>query len=236
VTRQQLVIRWFWSTLAIVTSLVWLHHLGVGDLASPPMSIDGITTWLEHTDTMVAAFAILRVIALCFGWYLLVVISLGSASRYFALPRMTSLFDRLTLPFARGMLGGIALLGVMSTPPSPPHAPDAMVELPAEPNDDRVTLHLVDEAPAPSPAPAPTPSPVVDTPPTDDHVWVVEPGESLWSIAASHLAEARGRSVSEQEIAPYWRQVVELNRARLVNPSDADLLFTGQTVELPAVG
>ena len=41
--------------------------------------------------------------------------------------------------------------------------------------------------------------------------------------------------MSEREIASYWRQVIELNRARLVNPHDADLLFTGQIIELPAI-
>lgn len=230
-TRAQFLTRWLASSAAIILTLAGLHQLGAGDLATPPLSLDGIATWLGHTDTIVVAFTLVRVVALCFGGYLLVVLSIGCTTRCLALPRMTSFIDRLTLPWARGLLGSVALLGVMASPPAPARSPNTMVEL-SDSIDETVTLHLVQEAPTSAPAP-PT---AAAAPASDDNVWVVEPGESFWLIARAHLTEVLGTSVTDQQVTPYWRQMIELNRSRLANPDDADLLFTGQTVELPAVG
>lgn len=236
--RSQLVTRWIGSMAAIALGLAWLHRLGTGDLDAPPLSLDGATSWLDHRDTAIAAFALLRLVALGFGWYLLVITAVGGAAQYLQFPRMTSVVDRLTFPFARGMLGSMALLGVMAAPPPvQPHAPDSMIELSSDPTSTTVlqdapatpghaTLHRLYE---PSVAPAPA------APRADANTWVIQHGESFWSIAAEHLADVNGRPVSEREVGSYWRQVVELNRSRLVNPNDADLLFTGQVIELPAV-
>ncbi|MEX1177437.1 MAG: hypothetical protein WEB09_03155 [Nitriliruptor sp.] len=61
----------------------------------------------------------------------------------------------------------------------------------------------------------------------------VAPGEHLWSIAAAHLAAHLGHAPSETEIAAHWERLVELNRDRLANPDDPDLIFPGQRFELP---
>jgi hypothetical protein len=64
---------------------------------------------------------------------------------------------------------------------------------------------------------------------------VIAPGEHLWSISAEHLAARAGRPVAQltpADIAPYWWRVVELNRSRL-RSGDANLLYPGETVELP---
>jgi hypothetical protein len=74
--------------------------------------------------------------------------------------------------------------------------------------------------------PAPAPAPPLDT-------WSVERGDHLWAIAASHLTEALGREPSDAEIVPYWRRLIERNRARLADPGQPDLLFVGQQIELP---
>lgn len=243
--RSRLITRWITSLAAIALSLAWLHRLGTGDLGAPPLSFDGLRAWLDHRDTTLAAFALVRLVALGFGWYLLVITAIGGAARYLELARLTSVVDRFTLPFARGLLGGMALLGVMASPPPlrPQPAPNSMVELPSDPTSTtststtsttaptaHATLHLLPNTPI---APAPAPAPV--TPDVDANTWVVEHGESLWSIAAGHLGDVRGHAVGEREVATYWRQVVELNRSRMANPRDPDLLFTGQVVELPAV-
>ena len=68
----------------------------------------------------------------------------------------------------------------------------------------------------------------------DDSTWIVEAGDHLWSIAERTLASAWARAVSDDEVAPYWRHVVEHNRARLADPSNPDLIFPGQTFLLPA--
>jgi hypothetical protein len=59
--------------------------------------------------------------------------------------------------------------------------------------------------------------------------------DGLLVAGAEHLTDVTGRQVSEQEVAAYWRRVVENNRDRLVSPTNPDLLFAGQILELPAV-
>jgi hypothetical protein len=223
--------RWIGSMAAISVGLVWLHFLGAGDLGAPPLSLDGAASWLEHRDTTIAAFALLRLVALVFGWYLLLITAIGGAARALRLRRITSVVDRFTFPFARGVLGGMALLGVTTAPPPvQPPTPDSMIELSTDA--DQATLRLLPDT---STAPTPEPQPAPAAPSADADVWVVQRGESFWSIAAEHLADVNGRPVNEREVGSYWRRVVELNRSRLVNPDDADLLFTGQEIELPAV-
>jgi hypothetical protein len=238
--EQQLVARWIGAMAAIALALMWLQVLGRGDLGGPPLSVHGAVAWLENRDAVTAAFALVRVVAFGFGWYLLLLTAIGGAARLLRLRRLSSVVERLTFPFARGLLGGMALLGVMATPPPvPPPTPDSMIEL-----EEHATLRLlpdgpVEPAPAPAPASAPTPEAAPAPTPASEEArsdaWVVQPGESFWSIAAEHLAEVNGGPVSDREVDSYWRQVVERNRSQLVNPSDVDLLFVGQEIELPAV-
>ena len=75
-------------------------------------------------------------------------------------------------------------------------------------------------------APPPTPVPATQT---------VQRGEHLWEIAEDTLETALGREVSDAEIDPYWREVVEHNRAHLPDPSNPNLLFSGHPVHLPAI-
>jgi len=78
--------------------------------------------------------------------------------------------------------------------------------------------------------PRPDPPPPSRLPPGEHQVIV---GENLWSIAAIRLAAARGRPVSEPEIARYWVSVVDVNRTRL-RSGDPDLIYPGELVTLPA--
>jgi hypothetical protein len=239
---------------AIAVAIIWLHRLGAGDLGAPPLSLDGAATWLDDHDIAVVAFALLRVLALGCGWYLLSVTAVGGAARYLHLPRITSLAERLTVPFARGLLGSMAALGVMAGPAAvPPHSPDVMVELSADQTSttvgaeteltDQATLHLLSDVAEPGPPTSSAPAGVSTVPaavapiPDPDHqnTWVVQRGESFWSIAEDHLADVAGHDITERDVGSYWRQLIELNRSRLANPNDADLLFAGQVLELPAV-
>jgi uncharacterized membrane protein YgcG len=64
---------------------------------------------------------------------------------------------------------------------------------------------------------------------------VVEPGDNLWSIARTHLAEANGGSadkLSNKAIAAYWVRVIETNQDRL-RSRDPDLIYPGEKIELP---
>lgn len=75
---------------------------------------------------------------------------------------------------------------------------------------------------------APPPSPVPAT-------HTVQPGEHLWEIAEGTLEAALSREASDAEIDPYWREVVEQNRADLPDPSNPSVLYSGHIVRLPAV-
>jgi hypothetical protein len=64
--------------------------------------------------------------------------------------------------------------------------------------------------------------------------WVVEPGDSLWSIAEEVVTPADGTSPAERTVARYWQRLVAANRANLVDPDNPDLLVPGQQLVLPA--
>lgn len=61
----------------------------------------------------------------------------------------------------------------------------------------------------------------------------VERGEHLWAIAEETLTGHLGRKVSDAEVDPYWRQMIELNRDRLADPKDPSVIFVGQDILLP---
>ncbi len=234
---------------ALVVVVVGLSLLGRGDLAPPPLtSIDGLRSWFDARDPAVAVFAVLRLVALGVASYLLAVLVLGVVarlSRSRSAERAVDAVTPLGLRRVAAALFGIGLVGVTAGPLAGDDgaAPtETLVVLdrgaatgPTEtlaPLDDEagraegeatlsllppVKLHHV-EAPAPPPL----------------ETWIVQPGDHLWSIAESHLAEVMGRQPTDSEIAPYWRQVIEHNRSRLSDPAHPDLLFVGESIELPA--
>ncbi|HZT64432.1 MAG TPA: hypothetical protein VFA11_01445 [Acidimicrobiales bacterium] len=103
------------------------------------------------------------------------------------------------------------------SPPAVHHLPATATPRPPEPR------RPAEEPPAPESPPSPA----------DPGRWVVAPGESFWSIAASVESRRLGRPPSAVETADYWVSLVALNRSRLVVGDDADLIFPGQILQLP---
>lgn len=139
--------------------------------------------------------------------------------------RVRELVGRLTLPAVHRMVlrahavgvAGTLVLGsavAASTHDRPPSTVRSGREV--EVVEPQETEMSVDAAPASTPA--------------DEHR--VVPGENLWSIAAAHLAAARGQPVGDPDIARYWVTVVDANRARL-RSADPDLIYPGELVTLP---
>ena len=64
---------------------------------------------------------------------------------------------------------------------------------------------------------------------------VVQPGDHLWKISAAHLEGILDGPAEPGQIDPYWRVVIEVNRASLTS-GDPDLIFPGEVIELPEVG
>ena len=220
------------ATLAAV--IVWLWQLGHGSLAAPSLSIDGLRVWIDRRDTITLTFATVRLEALALAAYVLALSVVSGIVRVCALPRATHVVDRFTLPVLRGLLGGAAALGVMAAPvhvaePKPPAAAPPVTSGASAPVDAWATLHLLPTAGETSAIPE------VATTDHNDNTWVVQPGESFWSIAADHLADIRGGTATDREIDTLWRQLIDANRDRLVNPEDVDLLLVDQVLVLPAV-
>ena len=100
-------------------------------------------------------------------------------------------------------------------------------------SDDIARFHLDASPPAPSPTTtrsAPRPAP---TPHTGAPTWTVRPGDHLWGIAAATLRQRLGRVPTDAEVEPYWRRLIDLNRSRLVDPGNPDLIFPTQVFDLP---
>lgn len=64
--------------------------------------------------------------------------------------------------------------------------------------------------------------------------YVVRPGDSLWSIARSVQTARSGGAPASAQVARYWIQLVTANLDRLPVPGDTNLIFPGQTLQLPA--
>jgi nucleoid-associated protein YgaU len=88
----------------------------------------------------------------------------------------------------------------------------------------------------PSPAGPPRrPARPPQAPPGEAGLHRVAPGDNLWTIARDRLAEVTGRpaaELGEREVARYWLEVVDANRATL-RSGDPDLIFPGETIKLP---
>lgn len=63
--------------------------------------------------------------------------------------------------------------------------------------------------------------------------YVVQHGDHLWGIAEKALEEAWGHPPADAQIIPYWQQLIDANRAALVDPGNPDLILPGQTFTVP---
>ncbi len=92
-----------------------------------------------------------------------------------------------------------------------------------------VTGIMLGDVAGADPRPIPVRLPVSMTAP--DQVTVVR-GDHLWKISDRHLSRRLGREAADEEISPYWRLVIEVNRDR-IRSGDPDLIFPGEIVTLP---
>lgn len=64
---------------------------------------------------------------------------------------------------------------------------------------------------------------------------VVASGDHLWKISAAHLERRLSRPPEPDEVTPYWRSVIEINRDHLLS-GDPDLIYPGEMISLPETG
>ena len=89
-------------------------------------------------------------------------------------------------------------------------------------------------APIPLPARQET-LPATDANPCGTNLYTVQPGDNMWSIAADCLAAREGEAPSADRVAEVWRQVIDLNRSRIIS-GDPGLIFPGEQLLLPPPG
>ncbi len=122
----------------------------------------------------------------------------------------SALVDRLRLPAPSRLVATATLvtLWLAATPKAPASA---------DPVPPLVRLGGEESEPVVAPVTAPT--------------HVVQPGDTLWRIAAATLAQRTGGPATSGEIARFWPEIYERNRA--VIGTDPDLILPGQRLVLP---
>ena len=226
------------GVLVAVIGLLPRHGLETPALTAPATW----TAWATARPPLLVVFAGLQLLVLAAAWYLLVTTVVGGAARLLRLGRVVRITDLVTVPAVRRVLHtgfgmGLAVAGLSAAADGPTAGLVGRYDLAA---------FEVQEQPAPPGAqtvdPASTPAgelhAELPAPPgaslgRAETSWTVQPGDHLWGIAARVLVEAWDRTPSPDEIVPYWRQLIDDNRAVLVDPANPDLVFCGQQLALP---
>ena len=249
---------------ATVLATAVLHTAGNGPLSGPPLAHPGEWgAWLAQREPVAAAMALVRLVALVTGWYLLAAGLLGIAVRQVRAVRLITVADRLTIPSLRRLLA--SAVGItLATSVSPSFVLLAGPKLPAAvappaPSRAAAAGHLLttttttptsDEAARPPPTVTMRLLPADGAPPVPAQAepaggreepvavvqpgaWRVQPGDCFWSIAEGVLRQAWGRQASDAEIVPYWRGLIEANRDVLADRANPDLVFPGQVFTVP---
>jgi nucleoid-associated protein YgaU len=223
-----------------------LLRAGHGTLAGP--RVDGwasVEVWYDAVGAATAAVATLRLLAIGLAAWLLLCAVLQLAGTFSPLRAIRPVADVVSPQglqcLARGA-AGLALTAVLVGPPAPVDPAGTAVMEALDEEEPATTSTTTDPTtttsstsppavPASGPAPAEGPGPAARPSPAPDVV-VVERGDSFWSLAVDAVADDPARG----EVGDYWRRLVTANRARLVDPTNPDLLYAGQVLSLPAPG
>jgi hypothetical protein len=229
-----------------VGCLLTLHRFGsLAFLRTPGADLSAWRLWLASTPPQDAVAWMLRLAATVCTWWLLATTGLYVAARLARIPNLVRALEWTTPRAIRGFVdrslalsmvatlaGGTAAFAGGGAPPAP--APVLMVVG----GQSGVLLPpgiRPGAQPVPRPQPLPVPTAVLALPPAtpparpDRHT--VRPGENLWTIAASRMADT-GITTSTGRIAPYWKELIQENRGGL-RSGNPDLIFPGETVSLP---
>lgn len=248
---------------AELAAVATLHRLGAVDgLAGPGTDPGG---WLGSASPEEVVAGALRVVALACAWWLLASTVLYLVARVARVPAAARTMGRATLPAVRRWVdravaasvlastavtaGGSAAIAGSEPPPPSTTAPAVVVDADRRlpPDETRPVPEVrggraVESLPGPptnapsAPVPPSVPvGPALPAAPPAPGRHVVATGESLWTIAAAHLAGLSGRdraALGDHEIAPYWARVVDVNRGAL-RSGNPDLIYPGEVLELP---
>jgi hypothetical protein len=206
----------------LVALLATLHALGGTRLAAPP--VHGAGEWLESRDAATAALAVVRLVAVAAGWYLLATTAASLLLHLVRARRLAAAVERAA-PRLVGRLvraaAGLTLTATAATTIAPAGAQsDVVVMRRIDGPDDAITMRRLDEPAEPA---------------EPRREWVVRTGDSFWRIAESLVSDAWGRAPTDRELDGYWRLLISHNRANLADPANPDLLHPGDVLAVPAV-
>lgn len=214
-----------------------LHRLG----RVPSLAIDVTAPrrWLAVAPPEDALAAVVRLLALGLGWWLLVTTLAYLLAQLSGLPAAVRATGAVTLPALRRAVGrGISvgvLTGLLATPlpslaqPVPPPADPPVLLEGATPHPPGVAPPVTTRTPAGAERPATDPTGRSDP---NGRTHRVVAGDNLWTISRDRLASGSTTRSDVRRVARYWRRVVEDNHGRL-RSGDPDLIHPGETVRLP---
>ncbi|HUP71601.1 MAG TPA: hypothetical protein VM282_01000 [Acidimicrobiales bacterium] len=244
-----------------IAGVLWF--LGRGALSTPPVSSwSQFQRWLGERSTAESAIAALRATAVVAACYLGIVTGLTIVAKVASIEHLDRVARWLVPRSLRPLLGlavgaGVATAAASMTVPRDAEPTRVATVTLEAPTDATATMYFVTESvpatsiatalasttstpvtlsPVPTFTPATLPehapaAPMLAAPPT----WTIAPGEHLWAVARETLADSWHRAPTDAEVTPYWRALIEINRSRLIDPSNADYVLAGQSFVLPDV-
>ena len=228
-----LVVRSGTWLLVLLLALLGLHDLDLTPTRNVALSGP------DAAAGMVMAVA--RLVALALGWYLVAATILTLLAGAAGAARTTArwLVPRTVREALRHVCGlTIVLTAAVPTlaAGADERSPITMQRLADEPearDAPAIAMHRLDPRPtAASPSPS-DPAPYAVTPARASHV--IGRGEHLWAVAESTLRSAWGAAPTDDEVDPYWRELIRQNRSGLPDPTNPDLVHPGHEIELPPV-
>lgn len=188
--------------------------------------------WLERVPPEDAVIALVRLAALATVGYLIVTTSLYVLATLTRVPALIRGIRFLTLPSVRRLVDGALAAALVASPASL-----AFGTTPASAQAAPTAAHAYVPVAAGDTDAGYTPTPATESPSTPSaSVYVVRPGDNLWTIAAHRLAALRAspaENISDDDIADFWRTLVELNASSLAS-GKPDVIYVGETLRLPS--
>lgn len=244
------------ALVGLCVGALWLlHGVLAQELPFPSVGRTSLNIWLAVADPATVTMTALRAVALALAWYLVVIAGLQVVST--ALGWRSKALDAITPALVKQAIGVSLTVGVtastwiapvLRTPASAESAespPVTMVRLAEGSNDDFSPERGRHGAARPLPPSTPAEaddgmvmtrlgaSETQNSTSTERTTWKVTQDEHFWQIATDVLEERMGRPATTSETDRYWRELVDRNRSRLVDPGNPDLLLPGQVIDLP---
>lgn len=231
------------ATVAVAAVAWGLWAMGGLGLA---VDWDDPLRWLARAPLEVAAAAVVRLVGLAaVGWigltslvYLVAVVAGADRSSldWLSIGPIRRVID--TLVAGSLLLSSFAPASAIASDAAPTSAGPAPETSTADVDPAYVPVPAGRDAPERADETEPTrtrpAAPFEPAPPedTDAVVVTVSEGDHLWGLAERRVGEVLGRSPGDDEVAPYWAEVVAENRES-IRSGDPDLIFPGEEIRLP---